>query len=32
VIDAAGPLAIDPRQPDLLFLGTGNRGGYRLQQ
>lgn len=32
VLDAAGPLAIDPRQPDFLFLGTGNRGVYRLQQ
>jgi photosystem II stability/assembly factor-like uncharacterized protein len=32
VIDAAGPLTIDPRRADLLFLGTGNRGVYRLQQ
>jgi photosystem II stability/assembly factor-like uncharacterized protein len=32
VIDAAGPLTIDPRRPDLLFLGTGNRGVYRLHQ
>jgi photosystem II stability/assembly factor-like uncharacterized protein len=32
VLDAAGPLAIDPRQPDFLFLGTGNRGVYRLRQ
>ena len=32
VLDAAGPLATDPRQPDLLFLSTGNRGVYRLQR
>ena len=32
VLEAAGPLAIDPRQPDLLFLGPGNRGVYRLRQ
>jgi photosystem II stability/assembly factor-like uncharacterized protein len=32
VLDAAGPLAIDPHQPDLLFLGTGNGGVYRIQQ
>jgi photosystem II stability/assembly factor-like uncharacterized protein len=32
VLDAPGPLAIDPSQPDLLFLGTENRGAYRLRQ
>jgi photosystem II stability/assembly factor-like uncharacterized protein len=32
VLDAAGPLAIDPSQPDLLFLGTGDRGVFRLRQ
>jgi len=32
VLDAPGPLAVDPSQPDLLFLGTGNRGVYRLRQ
>jgi len=32
VLEAAGPLAIDSHQPDLLFLGTGNRGVWRLRQ
>ncbi len=32
VLEAAGPLTIDPSEPDLLFLGTGNRGVYRIRQ
>lgn len=32
VLETAGPLAIDLSQPDLLFLGTSDRGVYRLRQ